>query len=422
MEEKIAVIGAGVIGSAIACVLAEQGRRVVLFDRAEPGTGGASFGNAGHIAAELVQPLPSRELLFGFWRELRLFDGPLDIPLRRLGAIAPWAWRFAGAAFRRDHNTRHLAPLVQPAATAFEQLLGRIGRRDLLRRNGHLQVWFGRNAQARAAAEAAAMDRLGIPTSAAPREVLDAICAAAHCERGAGLTFPDSGHVLDPLDIVRAFVQAAMERGAELQHAEVRALQPRVERIALTLESGEVEFDTVVVCAGAWSAPLLEPFGLRAPLEAAYGYYVELAGQPAHVDAPIVYMGTKVLVTPMRGRLRASSYMEFSGLDSSPDPRKPVALRRKLDALGYRCAPDGASWRGARPVLPDYLPGIGRAPGPQCLFYAIGHQHIGLTLAPVTAQLMGDLVAARTPTHDLAPFDLQRFGPAMPTVPSSCTT
>src|SRR5215469_5140064 len=100
MEEKIAVIGAGVIGSAIAYALAAEGRRVVLFDRAEPGVGGASFGNVGHIAAELVQPLPSRQLLFGFWRELSWFGGPLDIPLRRLFAIAPWAWRFAHAAFR----------------------------------------------------------------------------------------------------------------------------------------------------------------------------------------------------------------------------------------------------------------------------------------------------------------------------------
>src|SRR3954469_19173082 len=100
MDEKIAVIGAGVIGCAVAWALAREGRHVVLIDRAEPGTGGASFGNVGHIAAELVQPLPSRQLLFGFWRELTAFGGPLDVPLHRLGAFMPWAWRFARAAFR----------------------------------------------------------------------------------------------------------------------------------------------------------------------------------------------------------------------------------------------------------------------------------------------------------------------------------
>jgi D-amino-acid dehydrogenase len=410
MEEKIAIIGAGVIGSAIACALAREGRRVTLFDRAEPGVGGASFGNAGHIAAELVQPLPSRELLFGFWRELFAFDGPLDIPLRRLGTMAPWAWRFACAAFRRERNTRQLAPLVQPAAAAFERMLSELGRLDLMRRHGHLQIWFGEQAQRQADAEAAAMQRLGIPTAATARDTLDAIATEAGAELIAGLSFPESGHVLDPLEVVRAFAHGAIAAGAEFVQADVRALRSAGNRIALALESGDVQFDTAVVCAGPWSAPLLAPFGLRAPLEAAYGYHVELAGQKALADAPIVYIDTKILVTPMLGRLRASSYMEFAGSDSSPDPRKPAALRRKLAALGYRSDQGETSWRGGRPVLPDYLPGIGRAPGPQRLFYAIGHQHIGLTLAPVTAELVADLVAERTPRHDLRAFDLQRFG------------
>ena len=410
MQGKIAVIGAGVIGSAIACVLAREGRRVVLIDRAEPGTGGASFGNVGHIAAELVQPLPSRELLFGFWRELFLFDGPLDLPLHRLAAMTPWASRFARAAFRRAQNTRALAPLVRPAADAFDDLLRALGRLDLLRRHGHLQVWFGPQAQGQADGEAQAMQRLGVPTTPAAHRILDAIASAAGVERIAGLHFPESGHVIDPLEVVRAFAQDAFAHGAEFIHADVRALRPAGNGAALTLASGEVEYDTAIVCAGPWSAPLLAPFGLLAPLESAFGYHVELADQSAHVDAPLVYMDAKILVTPMRGRLRASSYMEFHGLDSPPDPRKPAALRRKLRALGYGSDSDGPSWRGGRPVLPDYLPGIGRTPGSSRVFYAIGHQHIGLSLAPITASLIADLVAERVPRHDLAPFDLRRFG------------
>src|SRR5580704_383436 len=79
---SIAVIGAGVVGAAVACALAREGRSVVLIDRFEPGVAGASYGNAGHIATEVVEPLPSPALLFGFWRQLFTFGGPLDIPLR----------------------------------------------------------------------------------------------------------------------------------------------------------------------------------------------------------------------------------------------------------------------------------------------------------------------------------------------------
>src|SRR5947207_4575732 len=74
-QDRVAVIGAGVIGCAIACALAREGWRVLLADPEEPGVGGASFGNVGHIAAELIEPLPSVGLLFGFWRELFAFGG-----------------------------------------------------------------------------------------------------------------------------------------------------------------------------------------------------------------------------------------------------------------------------------------------------------------------------------------------------------
>src|SRR5580693_10709772 len=110
-QDTFAVIGAGVIGAAAALALGREGHKVLLLDRAEPGTAGASFGNAGHIAAELVQPLPSPGLLFGFYRELFRFGGTLDLSPRQALRMAPWIRKFAAAAFHRNRNTQHLAPL-----------------------------------------------------------------------------------------------------------------------------------------------------------------------------------------------------------------------------------------------------------------------------------------------------------------------
>jgi D-amino-acid dehydrogenase len=157
------------------------------------------------------------------------------------------------------------------------------------------------------------------------------------------------------------------------------------------------------------SPPLLAPLGAAAPLQAVRGYHIEMPGHVALLNAPVVYTDEHVLVTPMNGRLRASSYMEFSTPRAPADPRKTARLRRKVAALGYGCAPEGPSWVGSRPVLPDYLPGIGRA-GSAPVFYAIGHQHLGLTMAPITADLIADLVAQRPPRLPIAAFDLQRFG------------
>jgi D-hydroxyproline dehydrogenase len=425
--DAVAIVGAGVVGCAIAWALAREGRNVLLLDRAPPATAGASFGNVGHIATEQVETLPSKQLLLGFWRELFACGGALDIPLRRVMSLSPWIARFAAAAFRQEANTRHLAPLVRGAADSLERLLVEIGRPDLLRRHGHYALWLGTAAAESAAREASNATRLEVRTEPAPGELLQSIAvmvaagtraatagsgtasAAAGPATLASLWYPDSAHVLDPAEVARAFAAAASARGAIIQRADVRHLQPVGNTIEITTDTERFSVPAAVVCAGAWSAPLLAPFGLRAPLEAERGYHVELANHPPLIDAPIIYANEKIAVTPMTGRLRASSYLEFAGLHAPPDPRKPARLRARLRALGYRCDLQGPSWMGARPTLPDYLPGIGRSASGHNLFYAVGHQHLGLTLAAPTAGLIADLVAGRNPRLDITSLDLQRF-------------
>lgn len=408
-QDTIAVIGAGVIGAAAAFALAREGRRVLLLDRAEPGTAGASFGNAGHIAVELIQPLPSPGLLFGFYRELFRFGGALDLSPRQALRMAPWISKFARAAFRRADNTRSMAPLVRPSAEVWERWVKAIGRAELLRRHGHYEVALGSKSQSHMRAYGEQMARIGVRTRPMPAEQLLPLQRGANSASAAGLWFEDSAYIVDPLEAVRALAAAAVNCGATFRKLDIKALRPRGDKIEISHESDSLVVDAALVCSGVRSAPLLAPFGLRAPLQAVRGYHVELSGQSAFFDAPVAYVDDRVVVTPMSGRVRATSYMEFADPDAPADARKPARLRQKMRALGYNCELEGPSWLGSRPVLPDYLPGIGRAPGPTRLFYAIGHQHIGLTLAPMTAEIVADLVAGREPSIPVAAYDLQRF-------------
>lgn len=408
--EPIAVIGAGVIGSAIAWRLTREGHAVLLIDRAEPARAGASFGNAGHIACEQLTPLPSVRLLLSFWRELSVFDGPVHIPLRRVAALAPWLARFTAAALHQRRNTPALAALVRPAAESLERALRECGQAELLVRRGHYSFWFGPRAPEKAAREALEASRLQVRTEAAPRELTGALqrrSPGSVC----GLWYPDSGHVLDPQSVAAAFVQAAVRSGARFQQSEVRQILPEEGRIVVRTDSRRLTVRAAVVCAGVQSAPLLRPFGLNAPLTAERGYHLELPGTAPLTEAPVVYADEHIIVTPMRGRLRATSYLEFERHGAPPDARKLQRLRAALERLGYTSETRHEGWVGSRPTLPDYLPGIGRAPGQAPLYYAIGHQHLGLTLAAPTAEVIAALVAGRDPPLDVRPLDLRRFGP-----------
>ena len=327
-QDSIAVIGAGVVGSAIACALASEGRRVLLIDRAPVGEAGASFGNAGHIATELLEPLPSPTLLFGFWRELFAFGGVLDIPARRLAAFTPWAARFARAAFQRAENTRHLAPFVRPAVPALIGMLREIGRPDLIRQHGHYQVWLGDDGARRSREQARAMGELLVPTQPAAREFLEAVREAAGARSAAALWFPKCAHVLDPLEVVRAFASAATQRGAAFLRHDVRALRATSHGMQVITESGSLNVSKAIVCTGVWSAPLLQPFGLKVPLEAARGYHVQMPDARPLADAPILYSDANIVVTPMAGRIRATSFMEFRALTRHPTRASPRGCGR----------------------------------------------------------------------------------------------
>jgi glycine/D-amino acid oxidase-like deaminating enzyme len=406
--KSMAIIGAGVIGSAIAFALARDGWRVTSFDRAPPGEGGASFGNAGHAATELLEPLPAPSLLFGFWRELFALGGVLDIPAQRLARFAPWALRFARAAFQRRANTALLAPFVRPSVPALIDLLAQAGRPDLIRQQGHYQVWLKPGGGQKVAAQARAMEALEVATQPAPAHILESIGRAARTETIAGLWFPNCAHVLDPLEVVRAFAGAAAQRGATFVAGEVREVRAVAEGFEVVTAAGNTRFDAAMICAGAWSGPLLKPFGLRVPMECARGYHVQMNGASPLAEAPVVYSDQNIVVTPMAGRLRATSFMEFDDRDAPADPRKPAWLCARLLELGYPADHSAPSWVGARPVLPDYLPAMGRVPDLPGLYYAFAHQHIGLTTSAVTARAMADLVAGK-PRPDLQGFDLRRF-------------
>jgi D-amino-acid dehydrogenase len=147
------------------------------------------------------------------------------------------------------------------------------------------------------------------------------------------------------------------------------------------------------------------------------GYHLE--GGADHWDdlPPVVFEDRSLILTRFGDRLRAASFVEFGREASPPDPRKWARLRRHLSELGVRLEGPVAEWMGARPTLPDYLPAIGASRRVGGLYYAFGHQHLGLTLAAVTGELVAALMSGAAPSTDLAPFDLDRFdrrlGPRM---------
>ena len=104
--------------------------------------------------------------------------------------------------------------------------------------------------------------------------------------------------------------------------------------------------------------------------------------------------------------------MELSGVNTRIVPARVAAIRRAAARYfpGSERGTAQAEWTGMRPLTPDGLPAIGRAPGCDNLFVATGHAMLGVTMAPVTALAVAELVTGAPSSFDLRPFDPGRFG------------
>ncbi|GAB3345606.1 NAD(P)/FAD-dependent oxidoreductase [Lysobacter tyrosinilyticus] len=410
-NETALVIGGGIVGLACALQLQRLGLRTVLVEaQAQPAA--ASYGNAGHIAVEQVEPLASWATIRSAPRRLFARGGALDV--RNPVALTPWLLRFARASTpaRFDAGRIALSGLLQAALPAWRELVDVLGRRDLLQVDGHTVLW--ESAQS-AQHKRDAWMRADIG-SARVRDLeaaeLDEFATLLRARPVGGIRFDGTGQVADPALVLQALREAFSAAGGEYVHGHVRALAVEAGRAVAVRDDGSepIRADLVLVTAGIGAKPLMASLGINAPVVAERGYHLQWAqhGWPARF-APVVFEDRSLIVTRFRSGLRAASFVEFARPQTPPDPRKWDALMAHATALRLPVHEAPQAWMGARPTLPDYLPAIGRSHAIPNLCYAFGHQHLGLTLAPITARLVAALAVHAEPPLSIAAFDLKRF-------------
>jgi D-amino-acid dehydrogenase len=346
-----------------------------------------------------------------FWR-----GGALSLPLRRIAAWLPFSLRLLRATTpaRFARGKAALEGALALAIPAWRRLLATSGASELLIEAGHFVVWES------AASAAAGRDHWGsaaLGTASWRNATAQEVAAIqAHVSRpiAGAIRFIGSAQIADPDALADALEAAFVALGGVRVDCGVAALVRQADDgVCAKLEDGRVlNADAVILAAGAASPALLAPLGIKAPLIAERGYHVQSADTTWPADMPpVVFEDRSMIVTRFRSGLRAASFVEFATLAAAPDPRKWARLRQHIAALGLPLA-EGTPWMGARPTLPDYLPAIGKSAKFDNLFYAFGHQHLGLTLGPITGEAIAALVTGAPPPLDLAPFDLGRFGSA----------
>jgi D-amino-acid dehydrogenase len=412
MGQRIAVIGAGVVGLACASKLQIQGHAVTLVDSRPPGEY-CSFGNAGCLSRASCVPLG----LPGAWRKVPgwLLDpaGPLSIRLRYAHRIAPWLWQLhrATSLARVNQIADALHPLLTTTIEKWRPLAAWAGVPELIRQEGYAfayesEAGFRGDTLGRELRKARGV-QIEVLEGPQIREFDPALSPAiTHL-----VVMPEQGHVPSPVRLSRALAERLRAGGARFVTATARDFEFDGARVARVLTGeGALDVDAVVIAAGAHSNELSSKLGNRVPLETERGYHVVAKSPSVTPRIPVCSGEGKYFITPMEDGLRIAGTVELAGLSAPPNfARAEVLLpgaKRLLPALRHG---DVETWMGHRPSLPDSMPVLGRSARFANAFFAFGHGHVGLTAAAPSADIIASLVANEAPFMDIAPFSAKRF-------------
>jgi D-amino-acid dehydrogenase len=408
----VVVIGAGVAGLSTALYLQRSGRSVKVIDPLPP-AGGASFGNAGLISADTSVPiaLPGMLRKVPGWLMDRL--GPLTVDPAYFPKALPWLlrWIEAGRMPRVLKISDAMRALHRNTFDCWKELLGEQRYYDLIRPIGQVHVWETETETPAALLERTLRERQGIRSERLSADDLRQMFPGISPKVKRGMLIPGNGFTVNPQRLVQTLGELLVQAGGELVNERVYKLIPR--------DGGGYTVMTniswrpasqVVVAAGAWSRQLLDPLGVKVPLETERGYHAMLPSPGISLKLPISNKSRAFGVTPMEHGLRVAGTVEIAGLHAPPNEERAKVLIEHIRGMFPEVdTREHRFWMGFRPSTPDSLPILGAAPGRPGIFLALGHGHFGMTGGPPSGRIVSRLMTGKAPEVDVAAYAATRF-------------
>jgi glycine oxidase len=362
----VLVIGGGIIGCSIAWRLAQAGMKVTVLDRTEPGAE-ASSAAAGMLApvSEMLSPRTFSELCVA----------SSNLYSRFAAEIEESSGHHAG--YRRDGS------LLVALNEELEKELAEVHR-----------------------------------TQTAQGFTLYPLTAAEVHDREAGLSpqvrgglFVPGDHWVDNKRLTRALLIACRRAGVRFEagHA-VHKFHTQGDHIAGVTAGNSASFTakTYVLAAGCWSGKVAGGLGIHVPISPCCGQMMEFE---APRELPyVVRAGLHYLVPRPERRVLLGTTAEYTGFEKAVTAK---GLHFILEGA-VRLAPQVSefrflrAWAGLRPDTADHLPILGYGEI-ENLVFATGHFRNGILLAPVTAEIIADLILKGTTSRPIEAYRPTRF-------------
>jgi len=410
MKLKIGIVGAGIQGISNALFLQKKGFNVTIFDRDEPGSPAASYGNAGHFSPYASVPVNRPDVLTDVPAMLLSSTGPLALKWNYVPKMMPWFLQFIRNCSTKKmmHTAKNMHQILDLALPAYDELFDEIDLEGLVEKKGILYIWNDQSLKSREL-EINVRKKLGVDQQeVTPKEIHDLEPNIKPIYHG-GVFYQYGRHARNPKKILLKLYELFLKKGGKFLKMNIKDINFNDEKPVIKAETQSFLFDKIVIACGSFSKKLTDNLDEKIPLDTERGYHVHFKDCDHLLSRPVIFQNRGFGITPMEQGLRVVGTVEFGGLDNPLSKSRVKNLINNAKYMMGDLPEHEDEWLGFRPTLPDYLPVIGPSKKYKNVFYCFGHHHLGWTLGPISGKIISGMIAEENTNLDLKPYSSLRF-------------
>ena len=408
---KIGIVGGGIQGVCNALFLQKKGFEVTLFDRDDPGSQAASYGNAGHFSPYASVPVNRPDILTDVPAMLLSSTGPLALKWNYVPKMIPWFLKFIKNCSKKKmmHTAKYMHQILDLALPAYDELFEEVDLSGLVENKGIMYIWNDQNLKSREL-EINIRNEIGAEQQLLSKSEIHDLEPNIKNIYHAGVFYKKARHARNPGKIWVKLFENFLKKGGKFLKLNIQNLDFDENNPVVRSETQRFIFDKLVICCGAFSKKLTDKLHENIPLDTERGYHIHFKDFDHLISRPVVFQNRGFGMTPMEQGLRVVGTVEFGGLEN---PISKSRIKNLVDNAKYLLdgLPDHHhdEWLGFRPTLPDYLPVIGPSKNYNNVFYSFGHHHLGWTLAAISGKIISKMISKENTNLDLKPYSSLRF-------------
>ena len=408
---RVGIVGAGIQGVCNALFLQKKGFQVTLFDKEDPGSQAASYGNAGHFSPYASVPVNRPDILSDVPAMLLSSTGPLALKWNYVPRMLPWFLKFIKNCSKKNmmHTAKYMHQILDLALPAYDELFEEIDLSGLVENKGIMYIWNDQNLKSREL-EINIRKEIGAEQQLLNKKEIHDLEPNIKNIYHAGVFYKKARHARNPGKIWVKLFEDFIKKGGKFLKLNIQKVDFDENNPVLRSETQRFIFDKLVICCGAFSKKLTDNLHENIPLDTERGYHIHYKGFDNLISRPVVFQNRGFGMTPMEQGLRVVGTVEFGGLNN---PLSKSRIKNLVDNAKFLLdgLPDhhDDEWLGFRPTLPDYLPVIGSSKNYKNVFYSFGHHHLGWTLAAISGKIISKMISNENTNLDLEPYSSLRF-------------